>query len=102
MAKRKNAAAVELANRRMVTMTKEERQEVARSGGLKGGPARWEGTTEEERTAAASAAAKARWANAKKKAQKADEISPETRAILQRAEKTIRRARALVGKRKAR
>lgn len=67
MAKRKNAAAVELAKRRMTAMTEEERKDIARLGGLKGGPARWAGTTEEERKAAASAAAKARWAKAKKK-----------------------------------
>jgi hypothetical protein len=58
---RKNAAAVELANRRMVAMTKEQRQEVARSGGLVGGAARAEKLTPEERSASAKKAALARW-----------------------------------------
>jgi hypothetical protein len=66
MGKRKNAAAVELAERRMVKLTKEKRQEVARAGGLKGGPARAANLTAAERSASAKKAAESRW-KAKKK-----------------------------------
>lgn len=66
MGKRKNAAAVELAERRMVKLTKEKRQEVARKGGLAGGPARAAALTQAQRSASAKKAAKARW-KAKKK-----------------------------------
>jgi len=61
MAKRKNAAAVALAARRMTKMTKEQRQEVARSGGLAGGAARAKALTPAQRKAIAKAAAAARW-----------------------------------------
>lgn len=59
MTKRKNPAAVALAKRRMVTMTAEERQAVARSGGLSGGKGRAKKLTAEERSAIAKKAGKA-------------------------------------------
>jgi hypothetical protein len=62
MAKRKNPAAVALAARRMKTMTAEQRQEVARTGGLAGGHARAKKLTAAERKAIAKKAAAARWA----------------------------------------
>ena len=70
MGARKNAAAVELAKRRMVSMTEEERQEVARSGGLKGGPARAEKLSAKERSESAKKAAQARWGPKRKAAKK--------------------------------
>lgn len=61
MGTRKNAAAVELAKRRMTAMTAEERKDVARSGGLKGGPARAEKLSPAQRKKIAKQAAAARW-----------------------------------------
>jgi hypothetical protein len=67
MAAKKNAAAVELARRRAASLTPEERSAIARLGGIAGGKARAEKLAPEERSEAARAAAKARWAKAKKK-----------------------------------
>lgn len=61
MAKRKNAAAVALAARRMKKMTAEERQEVARAGGLAGGAARAKALSAAKRKEIARKAAAARW-----------------------------------------
>jgi hypothetical protein len=66
MAKRKNPAAVALAKRRMKTMTAEERQEVARAGGLVGGHARAKALTEARRKEIAQKAAAKRWAKKKR------------------------------------
>jgi len=65
MARRKNPAAVALAKRRMKAMTAEERQAVARAGGLAGGNARAKALTAAERKAIASKAAAARWGKKK-------------------------------------
>jgi len=62
MAKKKNAAAVALAKRRMTAMSPEERAAVARSGGLAGGKARADALTPERRKAIAKKAAATRWA----------------------------------------
>ena len=62
---RKNPAAVALAKRRMVKMSAEERQEVARAGGKAGGKARAEKLTAEQRREIARNAANKRWAAAK-------------------------------------
>lgn len=66
MATRKNPAAVALAKRRMVKMTPEERQEVARTGGLAGGKARASKLTASQRKEIARKAAAARWGKAAK------------------------------------
>lgn len=58
---KKNQAAVELAARRMVAMTPEERQAVAQQGGLKGGEARAKKLTPAQRKQIAKKAAEARW-----------------------------------------
>ena len=44
--------------------------ELGRLGGLKGGKARWKGTTKKERSEAARKAAKARWGKQRKKTRK--------------------------------
>jgi hypothetical protein len=44
----------------------ERLREGGRKGGLKGGKARWKGTTAEERSAIARKAARARWGKTKK------------------------------------
>jgi hypothetical protein len=62
MARRKDPAAVALARKRMKSMTAEQRQEVARRGGLVGGKARAAKMTKAQRVASARKAAKARWA----------------------------------------
>jgi len=67
MTKRKNAAAVALAKRRMVVQTPERRQEIARTGGLKGGKARAKKLTKAQRVESARKAAAARWADKKTK-----------------------------------
>ena len=61
MAKRKNAAAVQLGRLRMKALTKTERQELARQGGLSGGKARAKALTKEERAEIGRKAAAARW-----------------------------------------
>lgn len=61
MAKRKNPAAVALAKRRMVTMTREERQRVAMTGAKAGGDARAKALTKAQRSEIAKKAAAARW-----------------------------------------
>jgi hypothetical protein len=61
MAKRKNPAAVALAKRRMVTMTKEQRKAVSAAGAHLGGKARARNLTAAERRAIAKRAAAARW-----------------------------------------
>jgi len=61
MAKRKNAAAVALARRRLVVQTPERRQEISRSGGLIGGKVRAEKLSAAQRKAIAKKAAAARW-----------------------------------------
>jgi hypothetical protein len=58
---KKNPAAVALASLRMKRMTAEERQEVARLGGLKGGKARARKLGSKQRQEIARKAAKARW-----------------------------------------
>ena len=62
MAKRKNPAAVALAKRRMVTMTKEQRKAVSAAVAHLGGKARARNLTAAERQAIAKKAAAARWA----------------------------------------
>jgi len=57
VAKRKNAAAVELANRRAASMTAEERQESARKAGLVGGRRRAASLTPKRRAEIAKKAA---------------------------------------------
>lgn len=44
---------------------------LGRLGGLKGGKARWEGTTKKQRSEAGRKAARARWAKAKRRKKKA-------------------------------
>jgi hypothetical protein len=61
MGKRKNAAAVALARRRLVVQTPERRQEISRSGGLIGGKVRAEKLSAARRKAIAQKAAAARW-----------------------------------------
>jgi hypothetical protein len=61
MTKRKNSAAVALAKRRMEVMSAEERQEVARAGGLAGGKARAAALTPAKRKEIAKKAAAKRW-----------------------------------------
>jgi hypothetical protein len=61
MAKRKNPAAVALAKRRMITMTKEERQAVSQAGAHLGGKARAKKMTAAQRKESARKAAAARW-----------------------------------------
>ena len=58
---RKNPAAVALAKRRMTKMTAQEREDVARAGGLAGGPARAEKLSPKRRQEIAKKAAAARW-----------------------------------------
>lgn len=65
MAKRKNPAAVALAKRRMTKMTAEERQEVARAGGLAGGKARAKALSATDRKTIAQKAAATRWGEKK-------------------------------------
>jgi hypothetical protein len=61
MAKKKNAAAVQLGKLRMKALSKTEQRELARSGGLAGGAARAESLTPERRAEIAKKAAAARW-----------------------------------------
>jgi hypothetical protein len=61
MAKRKNPAAVALGKKRAQSQTKEERSELARSGGLVGGAARAKSLSSERRQEIARKAAMARW-----------------------------------------
>lgn len=64
--KRKNRSAVALSKLRMKRMTVEERQWVARQGGLKGGPARAAKLKPAKRRAFARKAAQKRWAENRK------------------------------------
>jgi hypothetical protein len=66
----KNPAAVALARLRAKSLTEDERKEIARQGGLKGGKARAASLTAEQLTAIGKKAAAARWAKkaTKKKA----------------------------------
>jgi len=61
MATRKNKAAVALAKRRLVTMTAEQRSEIARLGGKAGGAARAKSLSRAQRAEIARKAAAARW-----------------------------------------
>jgi hypothetical protein len=61
MEKKKNSAAVQLGKLRMKGLTKSERQELARQGGIAGGKARAKSLTKAERSAIAKKAAAARW-----------------------------------------
>jgi hypothetical protein len=63
---RKNAAAVSLGKLRMRKLSAEEREELARTGGKVGGPARAKKLTTAQRSEIARKAALARWENAKK------------------------------------
>jgi hypothetical protein len=63
VAKVKNPAAVALSKLRMEKMTPEQRQEVARAGGLVGGRARAKKLTKAQRKESARKAAAARWGN---------------------------------------
>jgi hypothetical protein len=58
---KKNAAAVSLGKLRMKGLTQDERTQLARSGGLKGGKRRAASLTKAERSAIAKKAAAARW-----------------------------------------
>ena len=58
---RKNPAAVALAKLRMVKMTAQQREDVARAGGLAGGPARAKKLSSKRRSDIARKAAEARW-----------------------------------------
>ena len=62
MAKRKNPAAVALAQRRAEVMTPEERSASARAGGLVGGKARAQKLAAAQRKESAKKASQARWA----------------------------------------
>jgi len=64
--KKKNAAAVELANLRAASMTPEARAESARTAGRVGGKARAKALSKKRKSEIAANAAKARW-KAKKK-----------------------------------
>jgi len=64
-AKRKNAAAVALAKRRMIKMTPEDRRRVALTGASVGGAARAKKLSPAKRKAIAKAAAAARWGKKK-------------------------------------
>ena len=70
MAKKKNAAAVALAKRRMTAMSPEERASVARTGGLAGGKARAAALTSQQRSEIAKKAAAARWGRKKAEGEK--------------------------------
>jgi hypothetical protein len=61
LAHRKNPAAVALAKRKLQVMTPEQRQAVARIGGLVGGPATAKALSQAQRRAIARKAAIARW-----------------------------------------
>jgi hypothetical protein len=61
MAKKKNSAAVQLGKLRMKGLTKTERQDFARQGGIAGGAARAKALTKTERSEIAKKAAAARW-----------------------------------------
>jgi hypothetical protein len=67
MAKKKNPAAVALAKLRLKRMTAEERQDVARQGGLVGGKARAQKLSPKQRQEIARKGAAARWAAIKKR-----------------------------------
>ena len=67
MPAKKNPAAVALSKLRMKRMTADERQEIARKGGLVGGKARAKKLTADERRQIARKAAAARWGNGSKK-----------------------------------
>jgi hypothetical protein len=62
---KKNPAAVALAKLRAESLTPEERQDIARSGGEVGGAARAAALTPAQRRAIAKKAAEARWAGKK-------------------------------------
>jgi hypothetical protein len=59
--RKKNAAAVELANLRAQKLSPERRREIAESGGLVGGAARAKKLSPAKRKAIAKKAAQARW-----------------------------------------